>query len=198
MSSIETARRLLQRYGLQSDAVLLANLLDRGTQVELDEGERLCHEGGPPDAMWFLVSGRVQVLKRDMMGVERHLSDIAPPSMLGHMALVNRHRRSASCKALGPTVVRELDVRTFKKLLNGRDAESEVLRSLLLRVLVRQLEAGNAELADILDAPPEVEIWDDETTSESMWSAEAAFSGWSDHGDEASTPEQVDNETDVQ
>ncbi|MCP4804650.1 MAG: cyclic nucleotide-binding domain-containing protein [Proteobacteria bacterium] len=183
MTSLEAARRMLSRYGLDDNAVLLSNILEMGKQLNLQEGARFCMEGGNPDTAWFLISGRVQVLKRDMMGVERHLSDVAPPSLLGHMALINRHRRSASCVTLGPTVLREVDVRTFKKLLNGRGPEHDLFRGLLVRVLAKQLEAGNAELLDILEAPAEVEIWDDETTSESMWSAEGAFSGWSDHGE---------------
>lgn len=174
----------MTRYGVDGDAVLLANLLDLGEHLDAPEGHLVCSEGGPPNAVWFLLSGRVHVTKRDVQGVERHLSDVAPPSMLGHMALINQHRRSATCRTLGPSVLRVLDVRTFKKAMNGRGAEYDLFRSLVTRVLARQLAAGNAELLDVLDGPAQVEIVDDEQTGDSMWSAEASFSGWSDHGED--------------
>ena len=69
------------------------------TQGHYEPGETLFNEGDAGDSVFMILSGRVEVLKR--FGAEpRVVRRLGPGEYFGEMALLGRHPRSATTRAL--------------------------------------------------------------------------------------------------
>jgi CRP-like cAMP-binding protein len=131
----------------------LAEVLAAATLRRLSDGDALCVEGEPGDAMFFLIDGAIRVQRRDARGTMRELAVMTPPTLVGHMSLVDNSPRSASCIARGRTVVAALDRRTYSQILTEPSARGMALRRLLLSSLTTQLATANERIADLIDGP---------------------------------------------
>ncbi len=131
----------------------LAEVLAAATLRRLGDGDPLCTEGEPGDSMFFLVDGNIRVQRRDAAGRMRELAIMKAPDLVGHMSLVDHSPRSASCVAVGRTVVASLDRRTYNNLLTEPSHRGTALRRLLLASLTRQLAGANDRIRDLIDGP---------------------------------------------
>jgi len=167
----------------------LESVIARGRQHQLKEGDVLCNEGDPGEEMWFLVRGGIQVQRKDPNGQLRVLATIDRPTLIGHMALIDRSRRSATCIAHAPSEVIILDARTVEILLQETTASGTALRRLLLSSLCGQLAGANAQISDFVKstqptADVEEDIDEPETlpqpddTDDQVASIVAKLSGW--------------------
>ena len=136
--------------GLSSD---LAKVLSLCTERSLATDEVLTAEGDQGDEAYFLLRGSVRVMKKGPEDDDQELAQIAAPSLLGHMSLVDHSRRSATCVATMPCLVLVLDRPSYGSLLREASARGTALRRLLLSSLTRQLISGNARLQDLLVEP---------------------------------------------
>ena len=73
------------------------------------------------------------------------------PSLVGHMSLVDRSPRSASCIAMGKTVCASLDRRKYDTLLTETSARGMALRRLLLASLTKQLADANSRIRGLIE-----------------------------------------------
>jgi CRP-like cAMP-binding protein len=124
----------------------LEGVIAQGRLLRLASGATLCTEGEPGESMWFLVRGRVKIERNDPNGKRRLLVNVACPSLIGHMALIDGSRRSASCTADGDVEVVCLSAQTFGRLLMETTASGTALRRLLLSSLNGQLAGANARM----------------------------------------------------
>ena len=130
----------------------LACAIETGKALQLDDGEPICAEGEPSDALFVLVEGSVLVSRRDAKGRERTLTHLEAPAMFGHMGLVDGSARSASCFAKGDTLVVKLDVTDCRAQMGQPDFEGAALRRLLLASLAQQLTRTNEQIRKMVDA----------------------------------------------
>ena len=161
---LKEASRMLKSHPLNGvDAKALAPVLERATIQRMGDREVLCTEGDAGDAMYFLFSGRIQVMRRDSQGQMRELATMRAPALLGHMALVDNSPRSASCICDGPAVIGSLGRREYNTLLADKTWAGTALRRLVLSSLMRQLTSGNQRVRELIfepgdrlpsDAPP--------------------------------------------
>jgi CRP-like cAMP-binding protein len=134
-----------------ADAGDVAAVLERGQRARFQPGTRLCREGDPGDTMFVVLEGRVQVLLRDGEGRDRQLAVVEPPALLGHVTLVDRSPRSASCVALDAVDVVTLDGATYEAAIREPSRIGSALRRLLIASLVAQLSSGNARIRDVIE-----------------------------------------------
>ncbi len=127
----------------------LAGLRDFLTWRRYDPGELLFCEGDPAPSCFVLAAGDVDVLTRLADGTEQKLATLAPGALVGHLALIDRKPRSATCRvALRPARLIELGRDDFERLLN---AQSPFAYKILDRValdLVGRLRAATGRFAD--------------------------------------------------
>jgi CRP-like cAMP-binding protein len=169
---------LLEQHGVSASlANDMAELLSTSWERQVEEGHTLCVEGQPSAEMWFLVSGGVQVLKRDFLGNEQPLAALHAPAVLGHMGLVNRTARSATVRALKPSVVRVVEAHRFDVLLSEISPAGDAFRRLLISSMMEQLTRGNRELGFLLH-PEDAATVEDVSHEERLIRAEASFDGW--------------------
>ena len=179
MSDLHTLTEfLLEQHGIpQSLSADMTQLLSTSWERTLSEGEAICTEGQPSQEMWFLVSGAVQVSKRDFLGEDKPLAALHAPAVLGHMGLVNRTSRSATVRALKPSVVRVVEAHRFDVLLGEISPVGDAFRRLLISSMMEQLGRGNRELSFLLH-PEDAKTVEEISHEDRLIRAEASFDGW--------------------
>lgn len=103
----EDIARLLDRLPVESslfrdvDRTELGDLLRlAGHRLRVAPGECLIREGDVADAIYFIESGRFEVLKQSDQGSDQHvIGETLPGAVVGEVALLDRGRRSASIRA---------------------------------------------------------------------------------------------------
>lgn len=100
-------------------------------------GAELVVEGSAPDAVYFLVAGRLRAFVVQDDGVERSVGDIAPGELVGDMAVLVDGRRTATVRAVRDSRVVELDRAGFEKVLLADPAAVQALARLLAARLDR-------------------------------------------------------------
>lgn len=127
----------------------LAGLRDYLTWRRFDPGDVLFREGEPAPSCFVLAAGDVDVLTRLGDGTQQKLATLAPGALVGHLALIDRKPRSATCRiALRPARLIELGREDFDRLL---DQHSPFAYKILDRValdLVGRLRAATERFAD--------------------------------------------------
>lgn len=139
-----------------ADAGDVVTILSRGHRARLAAGTQLCREGDPGDTMFVVLHGRVQVLLHDTEGRSRQLAVVEPPALLGHVTLVDRSPRSATCVALDEVDAITLDGATYDAAVREPSASGSALRRLLIASLVTQLSSGNERIRAVIEGREDV------------------------------------------
>ena len=152
---LEQSRTLLQAHpvrGVSPEA--LARVLTGAQLKRMDNGDVLCSEGDPGDAMYFLLDGAIKVTRTDPYGKVRELAVVQSPALVGHMALIDHSPRSANCTASGRTVVASLTRKTWSKMLHEPTSRGTALRRILCASLTRQLVGANERIRVLVGGTP--------------------------------------------
>ncbi len=87
---------------IESEYDISKYLLENETSYEVRDfspGEIIIKENDPPDGVFFLLSGLVNVYKRNEIGIEELISTIKPNSLFGESGLILGRPRQATLKA---------------------------------------------------------------------------------------------------
>lgn len=115
------------------------------SELSLEENEHLFRMGDPPDGLYLVASGRLQVLRDDALK-ERRLYLVGPGSILGEMALYNNSPRSATVRAVGSATVWHLTAENWEALRRDRPMQAERFHMIVIRLLSRRLDKSNLRL----------------------------------------------------
>lgn len=129
----------------------LAEVLSASNMQKFNDGDAIITEGDAGDVMYFLLDGSIRIQRRDPRGNMRELATMKAPSLVGHMSLVDRSPRSASCIAIGRTVCASIDRRKYESVLSETSPRGMALRRLLLASLTKQLADANARIRELID-----------------------------------------------
>lgn len=129
----------------------LAEVLEIAAAQKFRDGDAIITEGDAGDLMYFLLEGAIRIQRRDPRGKMRELAVMKAPALVGHMSLVDRSPRSASCIAMGRTVCASLDRRKYDTLLTETSARGMALRRLLLASLTKQLADANNRIRGLIE-----------------------------------------------
>ena len=105
----------------------------------LARGDRLFSQGDPGDALYLLVSGRLQALVEESDGHRRPVGEIVPGETVGEMALLTGESRSATVVAVRDSVLQVCDRADFERLI---EHHPQFLKH-LSGILVRRLKHAN-------------------------------------------------------
>jgi CRP-like cAMP-binding protein len=143
LAEVEIFRNLSQAE-VQTIHDLVQEVTVGATQFLFREGER-------GDGLFILVTGEIEVLKRDRSGHERSLATVGNGAVLGEMSLINGSAlRSASARTLRSSLVLKIATERFQDLL-ARDsvAALKMVHNFAL-VMSRRLAMVNEKLVDLL------------------------------------------------
>jgi CRP-like cAMP-binding protein len=111
--------------------------------IELAEGAVLFREGDPADVAYSVVSGRVRVERSGEDGL-RHLSDLGPGDILGELAILTSAPRSATIRALEPTMLRVLPRARVEEEIRKLEPWMGAMVTSLARRFLNVLSEGDA------------------------------------------------------
>jgi putative ABC transport system ATP-binding protein len=90
--------------------------------VTLDGGEMLFRQGDPSDLVYLVQSGEVEILRERDDGAEEKVTVIGPGQYFGELGPLLNLPRSASARAIGPTVLTGCSVQQFRAQRPGKQA----------------------------------------------------------------------------
>lgn len=111
-------------------------------------GDVLFREGDPGDRVFFITSGRVQVLKTLANGETSELAVLGEGDIVGEMAVLNSKMRSASVVALEPTEVMEVARENFLASMEQQPKLAINFLKLLANRIAQMDERWKDALAD--------------------------------------------------
>lgn len=117
------------------------------SSLTFDDGEALCHLGDPADSVYVIDEGRVDVSFDGADGSRVHLATLGKHEIIGEMAVICNHPRTATVRAAGPLKVLKIEGDVFLQLLeNSPEAALGVMRVLALRLMRFTEMYGRAQL----------------------------------------------------
>ncbi len=121
----------------------LEELVRSAPTWRLDAGATVFVEGATADSAFVVLRGAVEITRE--RGDRRfRLATVGPGRMLGELSLVDGGPRTATCIALEPTVVLELDGAVVGDRLDGRSQGGLALLQAVNRALIAALHATDA------------------------------------------------------
>ena len=123
----------------------LAKIAPLLRERRLAEGEVLCREGDPGDALFIVTGGRIRLSTFDPGGKEKVLAHFTDGQFFGEMALLTGAPRSATASADTDSQVLVLAKQDFDPLLA---THARIMREMLKVVSQRTLQTNQQLLAD--------------------------------------------------
>jgi hypothetical protein len=124
----------------------------------LTKGEYLIHEGEESDKMYWVVSGKFAVIKKN----ERHeniiLAEIQPGELIGEMGFIESLPRTATVKALEESDILEINQEDFLTLFKN---QPKWFKSLIIN-LTKRLRHSNSAIANLKHPESAVELKQDD------------------------------------
>jgi HEAT repeat protein len=118
----------------------LAALADIALEKDSSPGEVFFEEGQLAHHLYIIVSGKVEIFRR-VGSSERPLAVLGPRECFGEMAILDDEPRSASIRALEPTVVLKIDRESFREFIQERPQ----IAFAIFKILSGRLRSKNME-----------------------------------------------------
>ena len=106
---------------------VLEQLARAVTQVDVEPGAVVIAEGDPADALYVLISGEVDVSARGEGEQQRSLRTMGPDSLFGEIGVLRKVPRTATVRAVEPTVLWRISGDAFEQALESTPASSSLL-----------------------------------------------------------------------
>jgi CRP-like cAMP-binding protein len=136
--------------------VELSTLEAIAVESSLKKGSRLFTEGEPGDALYVVVSGAVEITKKDQL-----LATLEAGAAVGEMSLiVEGETRSANAYAQSDVTLIKLPAAGFQKLLGQNDTGALKVVHNLAKVMSKRLSLINDKLVDSLGKKKKEELAD--------------------------------------
>lgn len=115
-----------------------------------EPGEFVLREGEYAREMFVVLGGELEVLKRGPSGNDTRVSMLGPGDWVGEMSIVDVMPRSASVRALAPSLLLRIDAEDFDRLYRN-DLKSYALFVFnIAREMSRRLRVSDGIVANLL------------------------------------------------
>jgi ferredoxin-NADP reductase/CRP-like cAMP-binding protein len=109
---------LAKLQAIESEYNLSKHFID-GTvykTIDFNAGDTILREGDAPDGVYYLVSGNVEVYKKDNQGAEQFISLLKPNHLFGESSIILKLPRTASLRARNPVKAFFIPLEKFQEL----------------------------------------------------------------------------------
>lgn len=129
------------------------DLLTRELRASLfDPGALVMKEGDHAREMFVVLSGELEVVRHSPTGAEGRVALLGPGNWVGEMSIIDPQPRSASVRALAPSILLVVSTEDLDRLYR-RDMRSYLLVILnIARELSRRLRVADGMIAGFLSA----------------------------------------------
>jgi CRP/FNR family transcriptional regulator, cyclic AMP receptor protein len=144
-----TELRSIGLFGALDDRVLLH--LAGSLSVQTPEaGELVFREGDDATAMYVVLRGEMEVLKKSKRATEARVALLGPGDWFGEMSIVDIQPRSATVRALAPSRLLRLSAADLDALYRYDLRSYSLIVLNLARELSRRLRVADGILADLI------------------------------------------------
>lgn len=128
-------------------------LLTRELRASLfDPGALVMKEGDHAREMFVVLSGELEVVRHSVNGAEGRVALLGPGNWVGEMSIIDPQPRSASVRALAPSILLVVTTEDLDRLYR-RDMKSYLLVVLnIARELARRLRVADGMIAGFLSS----------------------------------------------
>jgi CRP-like cAMP-binding protein len=130
----------------RASAAALADLVASGSVRAYRKGTYLFHQGEEADDVFFLWKGRLEISAVSFAGHRQLLTTLEHPQLFSELSVLGGRKRSATALAVDDVTVWTAGAEQFMRFLSQ---QFEAVQA-LLRSLVRQIEAHEAFVEDLL------------------------------------------------
>lgn len=136
-------------FGGLSDAALDALLADLSVAT-VEAGEFVMREGETARDMFVVLGGELEVVKKTPSGSEARFAMLGPGDWVGEMSILDVMPRSASVRALAPSMLVVISAGDLDKLYR-RDVQSYAMVVMnIARELSRRLRVADGIVANVV------------------------------------------------
>ena len=96
----------------------MENVAEKLEILSCDKGEIVFREGDPGEAVYFVLNGRIKLLRHTLRGRDVVVDVLGPGRVFGIMAVVSRSRYSADAQALEHAVLAKISRSDFMEMLS--------------------------------------------------------------------------------
>lgn len=114
-------------------------------------GAAILTEGDEGDFLVLLISGLVEIVKRDAVGRNKSVGSAGAGKILGEMSMIDGQPRAASCLAVEDTVFAVLDRERLTGIIADDPRLGIKVLIELVQLLSQRLRQATAQLADQID-----------------------------------------------
>ena len=119
----------------------------------VEAGEIVVEEGDLSTQMFVVVGGELEVIKKGESGGDVRVAVLGPGDWFGEMSIIDVQPRSASVRAVAPTLVLSITSEHVENLLYRRDVKDYALFIMnIARELSRRLRVADGILAQFYAA----------------------------------------------
>ncbi len=136
-------------FGGLSDEALDALVLDLHV-VTVEAGEFVMHEGETAREMFVVVGGELEVVKLAPSGAHARVALLGPGDWVGEMSILDVMPRSASVRALAPSLLLVLTASDLDRLYRRDLPSYSMLMMNIARELSRRLRVADGILAGVV------------------------------------------------
>lgn len=97
--------------------------VDHAERVTFSAGATILEEGEPATTIYWIERGSVEIVKVDETGGAHRVAELGPGQYFGELAATLGVRRTATVRAIEPTVATVLDLEAFRARVGFTDAE---------------------------------------------------------------------------
>src|SRR3954465_13306687 len=141
--------RAIGLFGALSDDVL-AHLANTLTVQTPESGEVVFREGDDANAMYVVLRGEMEVLKKSKRATEARVALLGPGDWFGEMSIVDIQPRSATVRALAPGRLLRISAGDLDALYRHDVRSYAIIVLNLARELSRRLRVADGILADLI------------------------------------------------
>ncbi|HSN83407.1 MAG TPA: cyclic nucleotide-binding domain-containing protein [Polyangiales bacterium] len=121
--------------------------------TRVEAGEMVVEEGDLSTQMFVVVAGELEVIKKGESGGDVRVAVLGPGDWFGEMSIIDVQPRSASVRAVAPTLVVSVTAEHVENLLYRRDMKDYALFVMnIARELSRRLRVADGILAQFYAA----------------------------------------------
>lgn len=119
----------------------------------IEAGEMVVEEGDLSTQMFVVIAGELEVIKRGESGADVRVAVLGPGDWFGEMSIIDVQPRSASVRAVAPTLVLSVTPEHVENLLYRGDMKDYALFVMnIARELSRRLRVADGILAQFYAA----------------------------------------------
>lgn len=143
--------------GLDDDSL---GLLARELPTEhVEAGEVVVAEGDQSREMFVVIAGELEVVKEAKSGQEVRVALFGPGDWFGEMSILDVMPRSATVRAVAPTMLLRIDAEHVERLLYRRDVKAHAMLMMnIARELSRRLRVADGIIAQMMTSVSEAYI----------------------------------------